>query len=135
MKKLKYRYLLILILPIIISCTTFGEQDNSAGIIPEIVSAETTAPAVKTASKSLSSESSDISKLKGYKEVSALIKGYPGTVISGMKSEGNDISIPCKMGKKFYYAEGRLLPEEKKDAADKYRSYGFYNYPEKLPLP
>ena len=33
----------------------------------------------------------------------------------------------------FYFADGRLLPEDKIDKKESYRSYGFYDYPEKLP--
>ena len=33
----------------------------------------------------------------------------------------------------YYYAEGRILPEDKKDNAANYRSVQFYAYPEELP--
>ncbi|MCL2264993.1 MAG: M15 family metallopeptidase [Treponema sp.] len=33
----------------------------------------------------------------------------------------------------YYYAEGRLLPEDKREQIANYRSVQFYNYPEELP--
>ena len=76
-------------------------------------------------------EKKDISSIAGYREVSALLKAYPG-IVSGIKTEGDEIIFFVR-GEKFYFADGRLLPEEKKEKAEYYRSYGFYNYPEKLP--
>jgi hypothetical protein len=36
-------------------------------------------------------------------------------------------------GKRYYYAQGRLLPEELKDSAESYTPKSFYNYPLEMP--
>ncbi len=69
--------------------------------------------------------------LKGYKEVSSLAGGYPG-IVSDICADGDDITFLVN-GRKYYYSDGKLLPEEKKADAEKYRTYGFYEYPDYLP--
>ena len=80
--------------------------------------------------KSADEVKKDISSIAGYKEVSALVKGYSG-IVSDVKMEGDEITFLVR-GRKFYFAEGRLLPEEKKEKVEHFRSYGFFNYPENL---
>ena len=131
MKERKFNLSLFLIPLVFISCTSLKEQDKSSDILAESVLAENTAAGLISASDASVSSEADIRILNGYKEVSALLKGYPG-IVTEMRAEGDDITFLVR-GQKFYFADGRLLPEEKKDNADKYRSYGFYDYPEKLP--
>jgi len=70
-------------------------------------------------------------KTEGEDEVAAILKAY-GNRIDNVSYSENDWMISLD-GRRFYWSGGRLLPEEKAGQSSKYRAYGFYKYPEKLP--
>ena len=61
----------------------------------------------------------------------ALAAAYPGRVGSAEFRDG-DWAVPLA-GKWYYYAEGRILPEERKDQVSQYSALPFYNYIAELP--
>lgn len=65
-------------------------------------------------------------------EVTALAIAYNPTV-SGIFYSNGEPAVAAG-GKKFFWAEGKLLTEEKLKDKENYRSYGFYPYREELPL-
>jgi len=66
----------------------------------------------------------------------ALHLAYPDHVITA-EFRNDDWAVLLRNEKSketwYYYAEGRILPEEKKDNSSGYRPYQFYSYPEELP--
>ena len=107
------------------SCASVQKTDAA-----DISSGMTTESAYKVIPEEETTENK-LQSLKGYKEVSAISAGYPG-IITDVKAEGDEITFLVR-GRKFYFSDGKLLPEEKKDACGEFRGYGFYLYPEKLP--
>ena len=63
--------------------------------------------------------------------LNALLKAYPDKV-EKVEFRNNDWAILLR-DTWFYFAEGRLLPEDKRENAENYRPYQFYNYPAELP--
>ena len=61
----------------------------------------------------------------------ALVAAYPGRVLRAEFRNG-DWAVLLR-DTWFYYAEGRLLPEELRGRAAEYRPIAFYNYPLELP--
>ncbi|GHV10830.1 hypothetical protein FACS189491_01020 [Spirochaetia bacterium] len=61
----------------------------------------------------------------------ALAAGYPDRLGEAVYRNG-DWAVLVR-GVWYYYAEGRLLPEELRGKASEYDPQPFYNYPEKLP--
>ena len=134
MAKVKLSVSALLLAVYLISCSTLSgnRAEETASYIPE--DAEDGEKSVSDNSGSefiIDNEKRDITGKTGYREVSALLKGYPG-IVSDLNAEGEEITFRVN-GRKFYFADGRLLPEEKKEKAEYYRSYGFYDYPEKMP--
>lgn len=64
-------------------------------------------------------------------EVVALAIAY-NPAVSGIFYSNGEPAVAAG-GKKFLWAEGKLLPEEKLKDKEKYRSYGFYPYREEMP--
>ena len=65
--------------------------------------------------------------------VKALVQAYPGRVERAeFRTQNNDWAVLLR-GTWYYYAEGRLLPEELLDRAARYSPIAFYNYPRELP--
>ncbi|MCL2704611.1 MAG: M15 family metallopeptidase [Spirochaetaceae bacterium] len=64
-------------------------------------------------------------------EVKALYRAY-SNFIDEIKYVNDDWLITIR-GVDLYWAGGKLLPPNKKTDEDKYRSYGFYKYPDELP--
>jgi len=73
----------------------------------------------------------------------AIKKGYPDRIAKVefrdddwavfLTNAGADIASSDPAGKWYYYANGRLLPEEKKEEAANFRALQFYNYTAELP--
>jgi len=63
--------------------------------------------------------------------MTALLLAYPG-IIERLEFRNNDWAILMR-GSWFYYAGGRILPEEKLEDAENYRPLLFYGYPAELP--
>ncbi len=63
--------------------------------------------------------------------LAALLEAYPGRITS-LEIRNKDWSILVN-GELFYWAEGRLLPEDRLENAEDYVSYHFKPYPEELP--
>jgi hypothetical protein len=61
----------------------------------------------------------------------ALARAYPNRIGEPEQRDG-DWAVPV-MGEWFYYAQGRILPEELKDKALEYDPQPFYNYIPELP--
>jgi hypothetical protein len=61
----------------------------------------------------------------------ALAKAYPKR-IAGAAFRNGDWAVELR-GKWYYYAEGRILPEELLGKAESYTPQPFYSYPEDLP--
>jgi hypothetical protein len=61
----------------------------------------------------------------------ALAAAYPDRV-GPAEFRGDDWAVPLR-GVWFYYAGGRLLPEDLREKADEYDPQPFYTYPEELP--
>jgi hypothetical protein len=57
---------------------------------------------------------------------------YPG-IVGGIEFRNGDLSIEVR-GERFYWAGGRLLPEEERENWKAYDAFPFYHYP-KGPLP
>jgi hypothetical protein len=68
---------------------------------------------------------------RGEQVMKALAAGYPDR-IGEARFTGGDWAVPLG-GTLYYYAEGRLLPEELRDRAEEYDPQPFYNYPAELP--
>ncbi len=69
-------------------------------------------------------------KAAGEDEVRALLKAYAPAINDIKYEEGGWM---LRLGSKwFYWADGRLLPEDRIIHREKYRSYGFYLYPDNL---
>jgi hypothetical protein len=64
-------------------------------------------------------------------EIKALYKAY-STYIDEIKYVNDDWLITLR-GVDLYWADGKLLPSDKKPYESKYRSYGFYKYSDDLP--
>ena len=64
--------------------------------------------------------------------VKALVKAYPSRVIRAEFRNGDWAVLVRDTW--FYYAEGRLLPEELRNRVSEYSPIAFYNYPRELPL-
>jgi len=63
--------------------------------------------------------------------MNAIIEAYPD-LIEKCEFRNDDWAVLLR-GTWYYFAEGRLLPENQLENASEYRSYQFYNYPEELP--
>jgi hypothetical protein len=61
----------------------------------------------------------------------ALAAAYPDR-IGPAEFRGGDWAVPLR-GVWFYYANGRLLPEDLREQAEEYDPQPFYTYPEELP--
>ena len=65
---------------------------------------------------------------------SAFQSAYP-EIISNIETKNGDVTITLR-GKRFYWAEGRLLPEGEQHLWANYDPYPFYHYPKKIdPFP
>jgi len=66
----------------------------------------------------------------------ALHEAYPDQIIS-IEFKNDDWAILLRNALSeetwYYFAEGRILPEDKRENAANYRPVQFYNYPEELP--
>ena len=65
----------------------------------------------------------------------ALREAYPDQ-IKAVEFRNGDWAILLRSASKetwYYYAEGRILPEDKRDSTASYRPVQFYSYPEELP--
>lgn len=71
------------------------------------------------------------SPLRAEAVMKALAAAYPDRVGQAAYRNG-DWAVPVR-GVWYYYAEGRILPEELRDRAAEYDPQPFYNYPENLP--
>jgi hypothetical protein len=63
--------------------------------------------------------------------MTALFRAYPG-IIEKLEFRNGDWAILIR-GSWFYYAGGRILPEDKLENAENYRPLLFYGYPAELP--
>lgn len=61
----------------------------------------------------------------------AFAAAYP-QAISRVELRNSDWAVLLR-GKWFYYANGRLLPEEERENADSWAAQSFYSYPQELP--
>jgi hypothetical protein len=68
---------------------------------------------------------------RGKQVMSALSKAYPRLLSEAVFRDG-DWSVEMR-GKRYYYSEGRILPEELRGKADSYSPQPFYDYSEDLP--
>lgn len=66
-----------------------------------------------------------------YEVLSAFEEAYPG-VIENIKFTDGDFSVTVR-GERFFWAEGRLLPEGERKNWENYNPYPFYRYPNRLP--
>lgn len=82
--------------------------------------------------KKASAFSLEYSKIKNMPdEIKAFYQSY-SSFIDDIKYINNDWLITLS-GVDLYWANGKLLPPDKKPDENKYRSYGFYKYPDELP--
>ena len=70
-------------------------------------------------------------KTRAQQVMEALFEAYPG-VIEKVEYRDDDWALLLK-GKWYYYAEGRLLPQERREHFTNYRSLSFYPYHAELP--
>ena len=73
----------------------------------------------------------------------AIMKGYPDRIAKVefrdddwavfLADAGEDSASADPAGKWYYYANGRLLPEDKREEVSNYRALQFYNYAAELP--
>jgi hypothetical protein len=68
---------------------------------------------------------------RAFRVMQALATAYPDRIGKAELRDG-DWAVPV-MGEWFYYAQGRLLPEELRDKAPEYDPQPFYNYAPELP--
>lgn len=68
----------------------------------------------------------DSSPYSGYRVLGAMTEAYPGVVTDRFYLKG-DWSCLVR-GERFYWAGGRLLPEEALDSQEEYAPYPFYPY-------
>ncbi|MDR1862667.1 MAG: M15 family metallopeptidase [Treponema sp.] len=68
---------------------------------------------------------------RGEEVMRALAAAYPDR-IGPAEFRGGDWAVPLR-GVWFYYADGRLLPEELREKAEEYDPQPFYTYPGELP--
>jgi len=69
---------------------------------------------------------------QGEQLMRAFAAAYP-LAISQVEYREGDWAVLLR-GKWFYYAEGRLLPEDQREKAETWARQSFYAYPEELPL-
>jgi len=72
-----------------------------------------------------------ITPTRAERVMKALLEAYPDR-IEKVEFRNDDWAVLLR-GIWYYYAEGRLLPEDKKDKITEYRSLQFYHYPAELP--
>ena len=121
--KIKLKILITLVFPFLLGVSSCISVEEDVADEMEDIYAVSTSP-------SPSEEKTEVFK-PGRSEVRSLEKAYPFLITDVAETE-SDSSFLLN-GRRFYFSSGRLLPEEKKDDVSGYRSYGFYNYPEKLP--
>lgn len=83
----------------------------------------------------LSAQQSARSAVRAELAISAFRQGYPDKITdSGYDKEAGDWYLVAD-GRKFFWAEGRLLPEEFRHEPEKWRPYIDYMYPRDIPDP
>lgn len=98
-----------------------GKNNSASGSLPTIESLKTLT----------SAESRNLSSFTGKDILSAIMEAYPDKV-KDMAFRNRDWAIDVN-GAWYYWAQGRLLPEDLRNDWEKYTAYPFYQYTEKLP--
>ena len=98
----------------------------SAGILPAAPRTDTSPR--NTAEEEAPQEQPQLSRAE--QVIKALVEAYP-RIVEKAEFRDNDWAVLMR-GVWYYYAEGRLLPEEHLDKTDDYSPILFYNYPKEL---
>lgn len=76
-------------------------------------------------------EESDLGETRAEQVIRALARAYPDR-ISTVEYRNGDWAFLLR-DRWFYFAEGRILPEEQRENYANFRPFGFYYYPAELP--
>ena len=77
-------------------------------------------------------EPSPATPSRAEKVIKAISSAYSPFIVGPAVYQNGDWTVTVR-GQVFYYAEGRMLPENLRDTYEEYDPQPFYRYPEKLP--
>ena len=132
----RWGFRILLFFAVNICCFSLGNMEGSASLRQtadefHVPDADTSVPALTL----LNPFAPDIVMQKGPSKaeqvVKAIAKAHPKR-IGEVSFRDDDWALELR-GKWYYYADGRMLPEDLRDKADSYSPQPFYNYPEELP--
>jgi hypothetical protein len=109
----------------------WGKAENNAARHDGRLPAFEETPGLEDAGPSPGSVPEQEQDDRAFQVMQALAAAYPGRIGTAELRDG-DWAVPV-MGEWFYYARGRLLPEELRDKAPEYDPQPFYNYAPELP--